>query len=46
VVVISADATANQAERLRAAGASAYLPKPIDVARFLALLDQSLSPRG
>jgi CheY-like chemotaxis protein len=46
VVVITADATPNQAERLRAAGAWEYLTKPIDVARFLALLDQSLPKRG
>jgi CheY-like chemotaxis protein/two-component sensor histidine kinase len=46
VVVISADATPNQTERLRTAGAWAYLNKPIDVVRFLALLDQSLSQRG
>jgi len=42
VVVISADVTPHQAERLRAAGAWEYLTKPLDVARFLALLDQFL----
>jgi CheY-like chemotaxis protein len=42
VIVLSADATPGQAERLRAAGASEYLTKPIDVARFLGLLDRSL----
>jgi PAS domain S-box-containing protein len=40
VIVLSADATPHQIERLRAAGASEYLTKPIDVARFLALLDR------
>jgi signal transduction histidine kinase/CheY-like chemotaxis protein len=45
VVVISADATAPQIERLRAAGAWDYLTKPLDVARFLALLDRSLQER-
>jgi PAS domain S-box-containing protein len=39
VVVISADATPHQVERLRAAGAWDYLTKPVSVARFLALLD-------
>jgi PAS domain S-box-containing protein len=46
VIVISADATPHQAERLRAAGAWEYLTKPIDVARFLTLLDQFLPERG
>jgi signal transduction histidine kinase/CheY-like chemotaxis protein len=45
VVVISADATAPQIERLRAAGAWEYLTKPLDVSRFLALLDRILSER-
>jgi CheY-like chemotaxis protein len=39
VVVLSADATPLQIERLRAAGARDYLTKPIDVERFLAVLD-------
>ena len=39
VVMISADATAAQIERLRAAGAHDYLTKPIDVRKFLALVD-------
>lgn len=38
-MMISADATAEQIERLRAAGASDYLTKPIDVRNFLALVD-------
>jgi PAS domain S-box-containing protein len=45
VVMISADATATQIERLRAAGAWDYLTKPIDVRRFLALLDRFLQER-
>jgi CheY-like chemotaxis protein len=45
VVVISADATAPQIERLRAAGVWDYLTKPIDVSRFLALLDRLLHER-
>ena len=35
VVVISADATERQIERMTIAGASAYLTKPVDVHRFL-----------
>jgi CheY-like chemotaxis protein len=45
VVIISADATASQIERLRAAGAWDYLTKPIDVPRFLRLLDRFLQER-
>jgi PAS domain S-box-containing protein len=40
VIIISADATAQQIERYRAAGAREYLTKPIDVARLLALIDR------
>ena len=40
VIVISADATPGQVERLRAVGAEAYLTKPIEVNQLLALLDQ------
>ena len=39
IVMISADATAAQIARLRTAGASDYLTKPIDVRHFLALVD-------
>ena len=39
VVVISADATAAQIAHLRAAGASDYLTKPINVRQFLARVD-------
>lgn len=42
VVVISADATPIQVERLLAAGASAYLTKPLDVDRTLQILDELL----
>jgi CheY-like chemotaxis protein len=45
VIVISADATPRQIERLRAAGAWDYLTKPIDVPRLLALLDRFLHER-
>jgi PAS domain S-box-containing protein len=43
VVVLTADATPEQARRLIAAGATAYLTKPIEVARLLRLLDELLS---
>ena len=42
VVVISADATAAQIERLLTAGARSYLTKPIDVKEFLVTLDTVL----
>jgi PAS domain S-box-containing protein len=45
VVVISADATPSQIERLRAAGAWDYLAKPLDVPRFFAVLDRFLRER-
>ncbi|MBA3471219.1 MAG: response regulator [Herpetosiphonaceae bacterium] len=38
VVIITADATAHQAERLLADGARAYLTKPFDVSAFLAIV--------
>jgi len=40
VVMVSADATETQIQRLLAAGARDYLTKPLDVKRFLALLDE------
>jgi PAS domain S-box-containing protein len=42
VLVISADATTRQIERLRAAGAQGYLTKPFDVDEFLDAIDASL----
>ncbi len=42
VAVLSADATPAQTRRLRAAGATAYLTKPIDVSEVLQLLDDDL----
>jgi PAS domain S-box-containing protein len=39
VVIVSADANPNQMNRLLAAGAYAYLTKPLDVAGMLKLLD-------
>jgi CheY-like chemotaxis protein len=42
VIVISADATPGQIQRLLAAGSVGYLTKPIDVGEFLKLLDHTL----
>jgi CheY-like chemotaxis protein len=46
VVVISADATQGQIDRLLAQGARAYLTKPLDVPRFLELVREILHPDG
>ena len=43
VLVISADATPRQVERLRASGVQDYLTKPIDVEQFLAAVDAGLA---
>ena len=40
VVVLSADATPSQIERLLSAGARNYLTKPFDIDPFLALVDE------
>jgi PAS domain S-box-containing protein len=48
VVIISADATSSQVERLKAAGAEDYLTKPIDAERLLKIITRTLrrpSPR-
>src|SRR2546421_2364413 len=42
VVVISADATPSQIERLLNAGARNYLTKPFDISPFLAIIDEIL----
>ena len=44
IVVLSADATPGQVERLRASGARSYLTKPLDIGEFLALVDGVLPP--
>ena len=41
VVVISADATARQIERLLDAGARDYLTKPLDVAKFVQVVEKT-----
>jgi CheY-like chemotaxis protein len=45
VVVISADATPGQIDHLLSAGAWVYLTKPLDVKRFLSVLDAALQER-
>ena len=42
VIVLSADATKSQIDRLLAAGASDYLTKPLDVDRFFKVIEQHL----
>lgn len=46
VVMISADATARQIQRLQDRGAVAYLTKPIDVGQLMGLLDRMLKTGG
>ena len=43
VVVLSADATPGQVQRLRANGATDYLTKPFDISRLLAVIDGAWS---
>jgi PAS domain S-box-containing protein len=45
VVMVTADATVGQVQRLLSAGAAAYLTKPLDVAQLLGLLDEMLVSR-
>jgi PAS domain S-box-containing protein len=46
VVIISADVTSSQINQLLAAGAQAYLPKPLDIQEFLRIVDEVLEPQG
>ena len=43
VVIVSADATPGQIERLLAAGANSYLTKPLDIASILGLFDNTFT---
>ena len=43
VVMVSADATTGQMERLLATGASDYLTKPLDVKQFMGVLNKNLA---
>ncbi|MGH8092788.1 MAG: response regulator [Chthoniobacterales bacterium] len=46
VIVISADATPSQIERMLAAGARNYLTKPFEIRRFLCMFDEILAARA
>ncbi|WP_241020107.1 ATP-binding protein [Burkholderia sp. Ac-20345] len=43
VVILSADALQDSIERLRTAGATAYLTKPLDLKAFYTILDETLT---
>jgi PAS domain S-box-containing protein len=45
VIIISADATRDSLDRLRAHGADAYLTKPLDLDEFMATLETHLAAR-
>jgi PAS domain S-box-containing protein len=45
IVLLSADTTVSKADRLLAAGAREYVVKPLDVARFLDVIDDLLGVR-
>ena len=45
VVVVSADATPGQVDRLIAWGAHSYLTKPLNVKHFIKLIEQLLSEK-
>jgi CheY-like chemotaxis protein len=46
VAVLSADANPAQARRLLAAGASAYLTKPLNISQLLQFLDDKLKEQS
>lgn len=46
VVVVSADATSGQVERLISMGAEAYLTKPLNVKHFIRLIEESLGEKA
>ena len=46
VVVVSADATNSRVERLLAGGAEAFLTKPLQVTRFMSLVDATLEEQA
>jgi CheY-like chemotaxis protein len=45
VVIVSADATPGQVQRLLSAGAAGYLTKPIEVRDLLRVLDDAMAER-
>ena len=46
VVVVSADATSRQIERLTSLGAQAYLTKPLNVKHFVHLIEELLGEKA
>ncbi len=46
VVVVSADATSGQIERLTSLGAQAYLTKPLNVKHFVRLIEELLGEKA
>jgi PAS domain S-box-containing protein len=46
VVIVSADATSGQIQRLLASGASSYITKPIDVRELLGVFEQTINDRA
>ena len=46
VVVVTADATPAQIQRLRDIGVAAYLTKPIDIRELLRVVESMSTPRG
>ena len=46
VIIVSADATLSEIDRMLGEGASAYVTKPIDVKRFLRVVDAALQGNG
>ena len=43
VIVITADASARQSERVRTLGAADYMTKPIDVPKFIEIIANNLA---
>jgi CheY-like chemotaxis protein len=46
VIIVSADATPGQIERLLAMGAQSYLTKPLEIKLFLRLIEELLGEKG
>jgi CheY-like chemotaxis protein len=45
IVIVSADATPGQTRRFKEAGATDYVTKPLDVAKFLRIVDDHLTAK-
>jgi CheY-like chemotaxis protein len=46
VIVVSADATSGQVERLTSLGAEAYLTKPLNVKHFVRIVEEVLAEKA